>query len=498
MAKTVRRRRTKREVAEDRLFEARAAVEIEQLQLALTQLQEAKSIAQVTAEEDADWVPLGKAATARERDASSLDEVRGETRALAEAPTGRAVIRTLQKYTVGPRGLQLVVSQCEDDDLIREIRRQWAVDSVRMKQRRNEQESIRRAARDGEVFLRIFDSGGEFNYRFLEPEHIRDSAGDSKFTQGIETEDDDVVKITRFAWTPDQKTDYIPAEDVQFWKCEVDDTLIRGLPLLWILCTPIKRYDQWLTYRMALNKARAAIVLVREFESASPTSIRTLRSSMKFKDVTDQNNETVQAETFRPGSILDTSRGVNYRFEAPNVQAQDVQHDGRAVLLQIAAGASIGEHHVTGDVSEVNYSSIMVAEGSSVMEFQLWQGDASDFWAPVATRWLQHRIKIGKLPEDANDVLLSFKGPRVVARRQLDEARGNEIKLAHGVLSVETWQEQDGLDPIEERERVQRNPEQDEIPGAIYPHNAGGGDGSSKSATGGSDGKVAQGTAAAA
>lgn len=414
-------------------------------------------------EDEADWVQMSGVEPGQPFRITDLKTLRGACRELARSrPTARGLVRTFQKYTIGKEGMLLQLHGIEEE-LAKTIQGRWLEWCLDHDWQKHQLEVVKRALTDGEVFTRYHLRDRELVLRFLNPDNVRDTHGQHSY--GIETLPDDVETIVRYWYCPPGQTASAPIEapEVNFLKTEVESDIKRGLPLLYVLRTAINRYDTWLQYRMALNKARAAIVLVRTHE-ATPGAIRDWKLRRTTSTQKDSSGKTWDRERLRPGTKIDVPAGTKYEFLSPNVQAGDVQHDGRAVLLQIAAGASLVEFMVSADASNANYASTMVAEGPAVREFELWQGTLGVYFAWDAKQWIRVEVNYGRLPQGALLARPRFEGPRIITRDPHLEAQSDEILHNNQIKSIRTWREELGLDSEEEDRRFRQ-----EAGGEVYP-----------------------------
>lgn len=413
-----------------------------------------------------DWIQIGPdltSADGRTVGTEELKDIRCRCRKMGqERPTGRGLIRTFQKYVVSSQGLKLQISNVPEavEDVIIDRWKEWKRDH---QWRQHQLEAVKRLVTDGEIIVNHQVLDGELAPKFLNPDYIHDPTGEHTF--GIETHPKDVTIHERYYYhTPDMSArdfDGIDADDVAFFKIETDSDVKRGLPLLYSLQKPINQYDTWLQYRMALNKARAAIVLLRK-HSGSPRQVdRFRRNKEKTETKVDSKGNDVQSERIYPGTKMDVPAGVEYEFKAPNVDAGDVKHDGRACLLQVAAGASIAEFMVSGDASNANFASTMVSESPAVKEFEMWQGDMNDHLQETARAWLETEVRKGRLQDGASKADITFSAPRIAIRDPLKHAKANQILRREGVKSVETWREEIGLDQQQEESRIERREEEE-------------------------------------
>jgi capsid protein len=301
-------------------------------------------------------------------------------------PHARGIIRTLEKFVLG-RGVRIVAH--DENPKVQE----WWEEFVRENDfERRTREIVRRSFRDGECFLRYFinEETGKVRIRFLEPEEIADPEG--KISYGIETDPDDIENPLRYFRASEEKLiEVIPADLVQHIKILVDSNVKRGLSFLYGVMPLITKYEQWLNDRIVLNKIRSAVAIVRKVSAP-----RGELASFSREGLTD----CARRRMWKPGSIITVSDGVDYQILSPNLQAHDVQYDGRNILLSIASGCGLAEYMVSADASNANYASTMVAESPSVREFEDWQQFFEAEFAEIFRRVIRAGIDSGALPAE--------------------------------------------------------------------------------------------------
>ena len=300
---------------------------------------------------------------------------------------------------------------------------------------------------------------GMTHLRLVPPEYIKDPNG--KVSHGILTARDDVETVLGYCYTPGQGStkiaDFIPASEIIHTKIRVGRDVKRGRSLLEPLLKRDRQWQDWMMYRITLSIARAAIVLVKKGTGGAVrgASIRDQQAT------TSATGNTRRQKMLKPMSTIHASKGTEYEYLSPDVQAQDAQHDGRALLLSQAAATGHPEYMFTGDASNSNMASTMVAESPAVREFEHWQ----DFFAPLFSRIGEIVIENGVesidgLSEsDLDQLTVIAKIPAMIARNRKEEAETFEIEYRNGVRSGQSWQEEVGLDPAEEKERIQQERE---------------------------------------
>jgi capsid protein len=420
----------------------------------------------------------------RELDAHTATTLRDQARRAAIENTHAAgYLGSLRRFVIG-KGATVRVTH--DTPALADAANAWLEQFRHWNNwNRLEDELPGRTWRDGEAFLRRFDEPPERDVdaktarrlgqlhasladpdaqppegmiflRFIEPEHVADPVGD--ITHGIVTADGDVETVLAYCWAPDGKTvkEVVPANEVLHTKAGVDSGVKRGRSVLEPILKRIRQYEDWLNYRITLNLMRTAVVLVKTI-TGSPGQISAIRDANQ-KQREDTPGAQQQQRMLKPGTTVHASPGVTYDFKNPQINAQDAQHDGRAILLTNAAATGLPEYMFTGDASNANYSSTMVAESPGVREFESWQ----DFFTPVFVqlhRWAlvagaRAKMIEGLTEEEAATVELTVEWPPLLARNEAEHAAANKIRRDAGILSLEGLARDEGVDWDVEKQRL--------------------------------------------
>lgn len=345
-------------------------------------------------------------------------------------------------------------------------------------------EIVTRALRDGEVFVRRFIAkDGRVSIRFIEPEYVSTPMGDNAtpepvnvdgelrpvaITDGIEHLENDVESVIAYhvrRSANSQTWDRVPAEEVIHRKVLADSNDLRGIPLLEVVMKKLTQYEQWIDYRIILNKVRAAVALVRKIETGTEQQARAIvQARQPARSAPDgripQTASGAREAMLRPGTVLTPGPGVSYEYLAPKLEATDAQHDGRAILLTVSAGLGLPEMLVTGDFSNANFASTTEAMKVAQREWDDWQ----DFFAPVFERIVEWVIRAAidanvLKAETDTDVVLGW--PTII---QEDAAKQTErFERLHNarVLSRRTWAVKEGLVFDDEMENFAEEDEMD-------------------------------------
>lgn len=345
-------------------------------------------------------------------------------------PFARNLVNQVVNHTVG-RGFKIEFDLAADADEWRDASRQ-----IRWQKRRRE--IPRRVMRDGEALVRKFGPGV---VRFVEPEHLQPTGEHSaEFPLGVVTDPDDVETVVGY----DVGGETVPAEEVFHFKCpDVDMSELRCWPPLVDSKRWIDDYVKFVADRSLLNRWRASVLAVRKQKGASQSELAAFQDRIKQGTLTRPGGQQVPVDLFRNrGRILNVNDDVDYEFKSPNVGAQDAAEDGRASRLLIAVMWSFPEYLVTSDASNANFASTAVAESPGVKTMEAHQDHFGGDFCLFVEWVLGHPV----------DMRIFF--PALYVRNELQQTQARAIRYQNGVLSAETWMRLDGVDPEEERSRL--------------------------------------------
>jgi hypothetical protein len=346
-----------------------------------------------------------------------------------------------------------------------------------------EQEIIRRCDRDGECFLRFFDTGhGALEVRFVEPEYIRPADEGALDSFGIHTAAGDVATVLGYDVVIDPTqgyaTEFVPAADILHIKTNVDSTAKRGLPLLFPVRKNLDRADKLLRNASILAQVRATYAVIRKHTGPSASAIAAFQQTNATTSYQNPvNNNTQYMQQAVPGSILDIGAMTEYQFPSAEVDASQFTVILQAELRAIAARLSMPEYMLTSDASNANFASTMVAESPWVKHAERLQAFyirkfGGGVYHPskslgVLWRVLKCAVEGGTLPADVlTEIDIQAEGPTLVVRDKLQETQRRQILHQNKALSLITWQQQEGLDPaVEQQNLAGEKPEPQAPPG---------------------------------
>ena len=381
-------------------------------------------------------------------------------------PHVRSIVRTLVKFVFG-RGVTVNFNDSDNVDREDVAWEYWDKWKRANKWNIKQKEMATRTFRDGEAFLynRRVKGLKIPKLQFLEPDQILSSK--SNITFGIETDPDDVEDVVSYRWKIDAMSDKeltIPANQIVHTKLFGDSNQKRGRTVLEPVLRHITMYDQWLNDRMVLNKVRSAVALVRQVEGSS-AQLRTIRAKQA-----DTSNvlKTRQQKVMRPGTVITAKPGVKYTYLTPNLQAADVQHDGRTLLLAISTGVGFPEMFLTADFSNANYSSTLTAQNPMVREFEDYQNTFGEFIIELVTEIFDIGISMKQLPENIlENMEIGITWPPLVHKDLKALVDALNILFANGILSRTTFAAETGHDFEKEQELIKSDAEateEEELP----------------------------------
>lgn len=377
-----------------------------------------------------EWIPLG-GGTARQIEEilfQNLESIRYLSRQLwYDNEHYKGIIRTYVKYIAG----KVITVEFHDDERANEA---WKNFVKHIQFRRLMKEWVRRFFRDGETFLYLP------TMKFIDPALIVQPNDNPGATYGIEQ--DEQGNEIAFYVSNEQGTIYRIDGSLILHTDDTDCDQKRGIPYLLTLSKRSRQYNDLLEARVKLNEIRASIALIRKHEGASPTGVKTFADAKKDDTLEDRHGKNQRQAYIRPGSVIDTTNRTTYEYLAPNIQASDVQADIRSVRLCFSAMTGLPEFMITGDASNGNYASTMIAEGPGVREIEDWQ----DFFAEEIFILWKYVTGSEENPE--------VRFPPIISRKTKEETERNKTLFDAGIISKEEWRRREGVDSDQMEEEI--------------------------------------------
>ena len=209
-------------------------------------------------------------------------------------------------------------------------------------------------------------------------------------------------------------------------------------------------YDDAELWRKKIESCFAAFV-VQNSGSEGPTL-----GAIASTGASDPTNPQPQrVETFRPGMIEYLKPGEDVRFGNPTSDANYPSYQ-RVQLHAIAAGLGITYEQLTGDLSQVNYSSLRAGllEFRRMIETLRWQMFIPMFCTPVWRSFIDRAYIAGLISKP--DYSVNWTAPRFEMIDPLKDAQADTLMIRNGTLTLREAIANRGYDPDKQIEEIAR------------------------------------------
>jgi len=158
-------------------------------------------------------------------------------------------------------------------------------------------------------------------------------------------------------------------------------------------------------------------------------------------------------ERFEPGMIEYLAPGRDVRFATPSASGGYDEYM-RVQLHAIAAGVGLTYELLTGDLSQVNYSSIRAGllEFRRRMEALQWQLMVPGLCQPVWRRFVAVAQATGQLPP--GEIRAEWTAPRFEAVDPLKDVQADILAVRAGLMTLKEAIARQGYDPAEVLEEI--------------------------------------------
>ena len=354
---------------------------------------------------------------------------------------------------------------------------QRVVDEIlkKNKWKRKSQENSQRMDRDGEMLLRKFaPADGIMRVRYIEVENLGSPSNSNKKeeTYGIRTDPDDHEEILDYYLKDEKK--WIPAEQIQHRKRNVDSSCKRGVPTFYPVEKNLKRATKLLNNMSTLSQVQTAIAMIRKMMTSTNSSVKRFLGDVQKQTtgidsgVAGTGESMPNVQGFPPGSILNSNGSVEYEFPSAGVDPSRYVAALDADLRAAAARVVMPEFMFTSNASNGNYASTMVAEGPAVKMFQRLQHDEIMYEEELMNDALEVAVQFGLLTEsEVEETTVQISGPEIAVRNRLEDAQVAEKLDTLGCMSKQTTCEMFSLDYQQEQSNIEDHNERiGDIPNA--------------------------------
>jgi hypothetical protein len=410
-----------------------------------------------------------------------LDNVRARCRVVSQAfPMAICAMGNLVNYTVGTGYKFKVQSRYGNvaDDFVRQAqeildefieRTDFAYGVAR--------ELFQASREDGDQAAVLFERGdGSADIRLIQGEYITqpsdpqrverwlgERTGETDWSFGVRTVKGDAQTVLGYyvQWSGEPGDfDYFPAEDVELVKCNVRSNVKRGLSDLHAVLSWL-----YLHHKLARNTALgaailASIVYIEEYaENVSKVDAEAvaLGGASYTYDVDGGSGSSEQryATPHEGASVVGLSQGLKY---VPGPGGSE--RNPNFIAVQAAVARLLGcrwcmpEYLISGDASNANYASTMVAESPWVKATEARQAPFGRTQTNILNRVLYTALRAGRLHTFSVQTLDELRKalqiiatpPQVAVRDRTSETTRHETLVNAGIESEDTWAAAEGLD----------------------------------------------------
>lgn len=341
-----------------------------------------------------------------------------------------------------------------------------------------EQELFCRSREDGEFFLRLFPDQpekGMMEVRAVEPEQVFMKPGGTLdfWSYGMENESGDVTKIKNFYVSyvaPDMKADpkeaaglkgvgdTVPGKEMIHYKCNVVKNVKRGMTDFSFDTLELFQIAGKLRRNIGSGAAaQAAIAAIRQHELSTSETVQSFIDNLTDYSIPawDTNGRFVAVQKMQPGTFLDMPKGMQYVQPPGAANAEAYVTSMQALLRNAANRHNAPEWLVSGDSSNSNYASALVAESPFVKSCQRLQRNYGREYRKVMMAVLDLNVATGRVPQDWKDkVELKVVAPEVESRDPRNQAETDQVYNLLGVKSARTIASEQNLDYDTEKKYI--------------------------------------------
>lgn len=432
-----------------------------------------------------------------------LNVIRGQARLVVDMVSqAKGPLDTLTDYVIGT-GLSYSFAGARKvklpPALLRELQATWDEFYDRVNYWELERELFVRLRRDGERFIRLHDGGGRAEVRVIDPEQVTESGhgwdhallGEQDrqgWTFGIHTDRDDVCQVYGYnvIWDTLGDPEYVNSHEMIHTKVNVDRNVKRGLSDFYPINDNLEGTRKLLKNTREGAAIQAAIAFIRQFPpgtaQGSVQSIVSQKTDFPVPRLSATDvNRTAQTQKFDTGTILNIPAGMQYLAgpmgsnNAPNYNLV-IQAALRAVGVRWAMPEAI----ISGDASNANYASALVAEGPFAKRVESLQQQEAHTHRLVAWHVLRsaclwgrfERFGITSWGQFRRLVDVTVNSSQVATRDRNQETQRRQTLNGAGILSKRTWAAQEDLDYDDEQANRKKDSDAQQSPAAVTGNGA--------------------------
>jgi len=289
-----------------------------------------------------------------------------------------------------------------------------------------------------------------------------------------------------FQWEQaSQNWDVIGAHEVVHSKRNVPRRVKRGVSDFFAVYQNIERASKLLGNTLQGSAVQATIAYIREHVAGTPqTAIESFANGRpgSVQQIIPKGGgatRTGRTEKFNPGRVIDTA-GTKYHAGPLGQSSAPTYVDVMQAALRVTGVRwSMPEHMVSGDASNANYSSTLVAGGPFDRATQRRQGGYKGKFGKIHWMALAAYCKKGRFARHGIYTLADLKAaielaidaPDVSIENKMETEQIRDLQAKAGILSKRSWAGKAGLDWEQEQASIKAEtpPAPPMVPGAMQP-----------------------------
>tara|TARA_R100000808_G_scaffold6115_2_gene18309 strand:- start:1041 stop:2738 length:1698 start_codon:yes stop_codon:yes gene_type:complete len=234
----------------------------------------------------------------------------------------------------------------------------------------------------------------------------------------------------------------------------------RGISDFWPIMEDLEgEYKLAKNTRVGASVQAAIAYIVEHSEGATKSDVDTNLSSNAVwlidRATQGGGSRTANVSSMKPGTRVDIGKGTNYHAGPLGALRSPVFVDIAAFILRrIGVRWRMPEYMISGDASNGNFASTLVAESPFVKARESDQ----DYFANQYRRMLMKCLRVawihGCFSRWSNDwtdisraIDISIQTPSPASRNKLELSQVNQIEFAHGIIDEKQWATDAGRDP---------------------------------------------------
>jgi hypothetical protein len=215
--------------------------------------------------------------------------------------------------------------------------------------------------------------------------------------------------------------------------------------------------------------AQAAIAAIRQHEVSTTETVQSFIDNLTDYSVPTWNNGSqgrfVGVQKLQPGTFLDIPKGMNYVQPPGAANAEAYVISMQALLRNAANRHNAPEWLVSGDSSNSNYASALVAESPFVKSCQRLQQKYAAVYRKVLSKALDVAASVGRVRKDWRQYVdLKVVTPEIESRDPRNQAETDQVYNLLGVKSARTIAGEQNLDYDTETAYIKEHAETFDIP----------------------------------